>query len=89
MEELRAELAPAFVAGELGIPTGIPNHASYIDNWLRPLKQDKREIFHAAADAQRIADMVLGFHPDYAISAAQPNAPTMASEAPVSAHPAP
>lgn len=66
MEELRAELASAFIASELGIPTEIPRHASYIANWLKPLKEDKREIFRAAADAQRIADMELGFHPAYA-----------------------
>jgi len=65
-EELRAELASAFVASELGIPTDIPQHASYIADWIRPLKNDKREIFRAAADAQRIADMELGFHPAYA-----------------------
>src|SRR5664279_4786841 len=65
MEELRAELSSAFMAGELGIPADIPNHASYIQNWLKPLKEDKREIFRAAADAQRIVDMILGFHPDY------------------------
>jgi antirestriction protein ArdC len=66
MEELRAELASAFVANELGIPTDIPHHASYIASWIKPLKDDKREIFRAAADAQRIANMELGFHPDYA-----------------------
>jgi antirestriction protein ArdC len=66
MEELRAELASAFVANEIGIPTAIPNHASYIEHWIKPLKDDKREIFRAAADAQRIADMELRFHPDYA-----------------------
>jgi antirestriction protein ArdC len=55
MEELRAELASAFVANELGIPTDIPQHASYIASWIKPLKDDKREIFRAAADAQRIA----------------------------------
>ena len=69
MEELRAELASAFVASELGIPTDIPQHASYIASWIKPLKDDKREIFRAAADAQRIADMQLGFHPDYAAQA--------------------
>jgi len=66
MEELRAELASAFVAGELGIPADIPHHASYIANWIKPLKDDKREIFRAAAEAQRIASMVLGFHPEFA-----------------------
>ena len=66
MEELRAELASAFIAGELDIPTDIPQYASYIQSWLGPLKKDKREIFRAAADAQRIVDMVLGSHPDCA-----------------------
>jgi antirestriction protein ArdC len=66
MEELRAELASAFIAAELGIPTDIPQHASYIENWIKPLKQDKREIFRAAADAQKIVTMLLGFHPEYA-----------------------
>jgi len=76
MEELRAELASAFVASEIGIPTDIPQHASYIANWIKPLKDDKREIFRAAADAQRIADMVLGFHPDYTVQLqAEPEAP--------------
>jgi antirestriction protein ArdC len=69
MEELRAELASSFVASELGIPTDIPQHASYIASWIKPLKDDKREIFRAAADAQRIADMELSFHPDYAAQA--------------------
>jgi len=65
MEELRAEIASAYIASELGLPPDIPQHASYIASWIKPLKDDKREIFRAAADAQRIADMVLGFHPDY------------------------
>ncbi|MFZ0270958.1 MAG: zincin-like metallopeptidase domain-containing protein [Acidobacteriaceae bacterium] len=64
-EELRAELSSAFLAGELGIPSDIPNHASYIDHWLAFLKTDKREIFRAAADAQHIVDMILAFHPDF------------------------
>ncbi len=67
MDEIRVELASAFIAGELNIPADIPNHASYIQNWLKPLKDDKREIFRVAADAQKIATMVLGFHPDYAV----------------------
>jgi antirestriction protein ArdC len=46
----------AFVASGFGIPTDIPQHASYIAHWIKPLKEDKREIFRAAADAQRIAD---------------------------------
>lgn len=75
MEELRAELASAFVANELGIPSDIPQHASYIADWIKPLKDDKREIFRAAADAQRIVDMELGFHPAYAAQMAAPSTP--------------
>lgn len=65
MEELRAELASAFLAGELGISGELEQHASYIDGWLDVLRQDKRELFRAAADAQRIADWCLDRHPGY------------------------
>jgi hypothetical protein len=40
----------------------------------------KREIFRAAAEAQRIVDMVLGFHPDFAV-AHQPERPSPETEA--------
>ena len=63
---MRAEFFSLLVGSEIGLPTDIPNHASYIKSWLEVLKQDKREIFHAAAEAQRMADYILGFHPDYA-----------------------
>jgi antirestriction protein ArdC len=45
MEELRAELSSAFLAGELGIPTDIPQHASYISNWRGPLKKGRAGDF--------------------------------------------
>jgi len=78
MEELRAEMASAFVASVIGIPTDIPQHASYLSSWIKALKDDKREIFRAAADAQRIADMELGFHPDYAASLqVEPDSPAL------------
>jgi antirestriction protein ArdC len=64
-EELRAELSSLYIGTALGIPTDISNHASYIESWIAILKNDRREIFRAAADAQRIADYCLGFHPDY------------------------
>ena len=37
------------------------------------LKQDRREIFHAAAEAQKMADYILGFHPDYAETPGEPS----------------
>jgi antirestriction protein ArdC len=65
-EELRVEISAAMVCSTLGINPDIPNTAAYVSNWLERLKNDNREIFRAAADAQRIADYLLGFHPDYA-----------------------
>ena len=65
-EELRAELTSVAVGSMIGLPCDIPNHASYLDTWIAVLKQDRREIFHAMAEAQRMADYILGFHPDYA-----------------------
>lgn len=44
----------------------MPNHASYLKSWLDVLKDDKREIFRAAADANRIAEWILSHHPDHA-----------------------
>ena len=64
-EELRVEIAAAMVCSTVGIDADISNTAAYVANWLERLKNDNREIFRAAADAQRIADYLLGFHPDY------------------------
>jgi antirestriction protein ArdC len=65
-EELRAELTSVAVGSMIGLPCDIPNHASYLQSWIAVIKEDRREIFHAAAEAQRMADYILGFHPDYA-----------------------
>ena len=49
---LIAELGSAFLNADLGfVASMIPNHASYIDSWLRVLKNDKRAIFTAASQA--------------------------------------
>ena len=68
-EELRAELASVFIGATLGLPCDIPNHADYLAEWVSVLKGDKREIFRAASEAQKIADYLLAFHPDYAHAA--------------------
>jgi antirestriction protein ArdC len=68
-EELRAELASVFLGKVLDIPCDIPNHADYIASWAVKLKENKREIFRAASDAQQIADYLLAFHPAYASAA--------------------
>lgn len=56
-EELVAELGAAFLCAALGIDSEPrPDHASYIDSWLRILRGDKRAIFTAAGKAQQAVD---------------------------------
>ncbi len=40
-----------------------PDHAAYVANWLKVLKDDKRAIFTAAAQAQHAADYAHGLQP--------------------------
>ncbi len=72
-EELRAEIGQVMICAELGIgDCDFSNNAAYIASWLEKLRTDRKEIFRAAADAQRIADYLLAFHPDYANRQAGP-----------------
>ena len=57
-EELVAEMGSAFLTNYCGLP-GQLQHASYIDNWLQALRNDKRLIFTAASLAQKAADYLL------------------------------
>jgi antirestriction protein ArdC len=62
-----AELGQLNVCSTLGITDcEFVNGAAYLAHWLDILREDKREIFRVAADAQRAADYLLNFHPDYA-----------------------
>ena len=57
MEELVAELGSAFLCADLGITLAPrPDHASYVDHWLKVLKADKKAIFTAASKASQAAD---------------------------------
>ena len=59
MEELVAELGAAFLSADLDLtPEPREDHASYIENWLQVLKNDKRAIFTAASHAQRASDFL-------------------------------
>jgi antirestriction protein ArdC len=74
-EELRAEIGQMMVCAELGIADcDFSNNAAYVASWLEKLRSDRKEIFRAAADAQRIADYLLAYHPDYANRQAGPPA---------------
>jgi antirestriction protein ArdC len=60
VEELIAELTAAFVCAHLGLSSEPrPDHAQYIQSWLRVLKADKRAIFTAASKAQQAADFMI------------------------------
>jgi antirestriction protein ArdC len=63
-EELVAELGSAFLCADLNItPEVRDDHASYLDCWLKVLKQDKRAIFTAASHATKAVDFLHGLQP--------------------------
>lgn len=58
-EELVAEIGAAMLCNIAGIDNHtIQNSASYIQSWLRALKDDKKLIVQAAANAQKAADYI-------------------------------
>ncbi len=63
LEELRAEIASCFLAAKIpGLQVGeehIQNHASYLNSWIKALKNDKREIVRACADAEKICAYII------------------------------
>lgn len=61
-EELRAEIASCFLASETGIQQTeehFQQHSSYCGSWIKALRDDKREILRACADAERICGFIL------------------------------
>jgi antirestriction protein ArdC len=61
VEELVAEMGAAYLCAESGTsPAVIENQAAYISGWLKKLRDDRKLVVHAAAQAQRAADYVLG-----------------------------
>ena len=59
-EELVAELSSAMLGAELGLPVAhLDNHASYIEHWLKLLKEDDRAILTAAARAEEASSLLL------------------------------
>ena len=60
-EELVAEMGSAFLCGRCGImPKVIVNQAAYIQSWLKQLKNNRKWLVYAAAQAQKAADFILG-----------------------------
>jgi antirestriction protein ArdC len=60
-EELVAEMGAAFLCGHCGIENNtIENSAAYLQGWLKALKNDKTLLVHAAAQAQKASDYIMG-----------------------------
>ena len=71
-EELVAELGAAFLCADLGVAIEPrEDHASYMEHWLRILREDKRAIFTAAAHAQRAVDYLHGLQSQHSSGAMQ------------------
>lgn len=60
-EELRAEIGSMMISGELGIGQSVDDHAAYVQSWIKILRDDPREVFRAAADAEKIMDYIMEF----------------------------
>ena len=60
-EELIAEMGAAMLCAMTGIvDKTLDNTASYIDNWMRAIRDDKKLVVCAAGKAQKAADFILG-----------------------------
>ncbi len=63
-EELTAEMGASYLKSYAGIPIEqLENNAAYINGWLERLKQDKRFVVYASAQAQRATDFILDIQP--------------------------
>jgi hypothetical protein len=64
-EELVAEMGAAFLCGHYGIEnTTLDQSASYIQHWLERLRDDRKLVVHAAAQAQKACDFILDVRPE-------------------------
>jgi antirestriction protein ArdC/phage/plasmid primase-like uncharacterized protein len=59
-EELRAEIASWMLGQDTGIAHDPGQHAAYVQNWVKALREDPFEIQRACRDAEHIKDYVLG-----------------------------
>ena len=59
-EELRAEIAAMMTGERVGVGHDPQRGAAYVENWVKVLEEDPREIHRAAAEAQRMSDYLIG-----------------------------
>ena len=58
-EELRAEMSAMMTGERVGVGHDGSRGAAYVEGWITALDQDPKEIYKAAADAQKISDYLL------------------------------
>ena len=58
-EELRAEMSAMMTGERVGVGHDGSRGAAYVKGWLKALEQDPKEMYKAAADAQRISDYLM------------------------------
>ena len=58
-EELRAEMSTKMTGERVGVGHDGSRGAAYVQGWIKALDQDPKEIYKAAADAQKISDYLL------------------------------
>ena len=58
-EELRAEMSAMMTGDRVGVGHDGSRGAAYVTGWLEALEQDAKEVYKAAADAQKISDYLL------------------------------
>ena len=65
IEELTAEMGASYLKSYAGIPIEtFENNAAYIEHWLGHLRNDRKFIVHACAQAQKATDYILNIKPE-------------------------
>jgi len=58
-EELVAEMGAVFLSVQFGVsPAPRPDHAQYLNSWIKALRAEPRVIFSAASEAQKAVDFI-------------------------------
>lgn len=67
-EELIAEMSSLYITSDLNLTgvtedANVSRHAAYVSSWLEGLSKDKKMIFKAAREAERVHELVMSFDP--------------------------
>lgn len=63
-EELRAEIASMLLGQDLGITHDTSRHISYVDSWIKVIKESPNELVKACNEAEKISTYLLSFAPE-------------------------